>query len=87
VKLNKDTHGDVQLAVLAKLKEMGVDVEHPDFGMVIMLIEPNGRGGQTMHLGAYHLADEEVIEVLEQGPECVRRTPNPQMVRTPSAVS
>lgn len=82
MKLNKDTHAEVQIAVLAKLKEMGVDVEHADFGMVIMLVESNGRGGQTLHLGAYHLADDEVIDILEQGPECVRRTPNPQLVQT-----
>lgn len=84
MKLNKDTHAEVQLAVLAKLKEMGVDVEHDDFAMVIMLVEPNGRGGQTLHLGAYHLADSEVLDVLEQAPECVRRTPNPTLIHTPT---
>lgn len=74
MKLSKEHHAAVQIALLAKLEELGVDTNHDDFAMVMMLIEPNGRGGQPLHLGAYHLHDDEVLDVLQQAPSCVRNT-------------
>jgi len=71
VKISREHHAAVQISILQKLEELGVDTEHDDFAMLIILLEPNGRGGQTLHLGAYHMHDDEVRAVLEQAPSCV----------------
>lgn len=70
-RIDKDVCRAVQEAVLAKLDELGVTTAHPAFGVVMLLVEPNPDGTQRLHLGAWHLADEEVLDILEQAPECV----------------
>lgn len=64
----------LQEAMIAKLEELGVDAKHPEFAMVLILVEPRGFGKATMYLGSYHCDDDDVLELLAEAPNSVAFT-------------
>lgn len=72
--IDKDVHEAVQVAILDKLRELGVDVDGNDCAAaVLILIEPRPQG-EVLHLGSFNLSDEDVLQVLAEAPSCVVRT-------------
>lgn len=64
----------LQEAMIAKLEELGVDAKHPEFAIVLILVEPKGFGRATIYLGSYHCDDDDVLELLAEAPNSVART-------------